>query len=85
MPPPRSYQCEALTLKKHPLGEADLLVTLYTPDRGKLLAMAKGARRSTSKLVGHLEPLTQVRLSLAQGRNPGFHHSGPGAWGPCSP
>lgn len=72
MAPPRSYRCEALTLKKHPLGEADLLVTLYTPDRGKLRAMAKGARRPTSKLVGHLEPLTQVSLSLAQGRNLDF-------------
>lgn len=72
MAPPRSYRCEALTLKKHPLGEADLLVTLYTRDQGKLQAMAKGARRPTSKLVGHLEPLTQVSLSLAQGRNLDF-------------
>jgi DNA repair protein RecO (recombination protein O) len=72
MAPPRSYLCEALTLKKQPLGEADLLVTLYTRDRGKLRAMAKGARRATSKLVGHLEPLTQVSLSLAQGRNLDF-------------
>ena len=72
MAPPRSYHCEALTLKKHPLGEADLLVTLYTRDRGKLRAMAKGARRPTSKLVGHLEPLNQVSLSLAQGRNLDF-------------
>ena len=31
--------------------------------------MARGARRSNSKLVGHFEPLTQVKLSLAQGRN----------------
>jgi DNA repair protein RecO (recombination protein O) len=52
-----------------PLGEADLLVTLYTRERGKLRAVAKGARRSDSKLVGHLEPLTRVRLSLATGRN----------------
>ena len=72
MPAPRSYRCEALTLKRHPLGEADLLVTLYTRDRGKLRAMAKGSRRPTSKLVGHLEPLTQVSLSLAQGRNLDF-------------
>ena len=72
MPAPRSYRCEALTLKRHPLGEADLLVTLYTRDRGKLRAMAKGARRPTSRLVGHLEPLTQVSLSLAQGRNLDF-------------
>ena len=69
MAPPRSYHCEALTLKKVPMGEADLLVTLYTKERGKVRAMARGARRSNSKLVGHFEPLTQVKLSLAQGRN----------------
>ena len=69
MAPPRTYCCEALTLKKSPLGEADLLVTLFTKDRGKLRAVARGARRTSSKLLGHLESLTQVRLSLAQGRN----------------
>jgi DNA repair protein RecO (recombination protein O) len=69
MAPPRTYRCEALTLKKSPFGEADLIVTLYSAERGKIRAIAKGARRSNSKLVGHLEPLTQVRLSLAQGRN----------------
>ena len=69
MAPPRSYHCEALTLKKFPVGEADLLVTLYTREKGKVRAMARGARRSNSKLVGHFEPLTQVKLSLAQGRD----------------
>ena len=51
------------------MGEADLLVTLYTREFGKVRAIARGARRSTSKLVGHLEPLTQVKLSLAHGRD----------------
>ena len=51
------------------MGEADILVTFYTRERGKVRAMARGARRSNSKLVGHFEPLTQVKLSLAQGRN----------------
>ena len=69
MAPPRSYHCEALTLKKFPMGEADLLVTLYTREKGKVRAIARGARRSNSKLVGHFEPLTQVKLSLAQGRD----------------
>ena len=69
MAPPRSYHCEALTLKKFPMGEADLLVTLYTREYGKVRAIARGARRSTSKLVGHLEPLTEVKLSLSHGRD----------------
>ena len=69
MPAPRQYHSEALTLRKMPLGEADIIVTFFTRDSGKLRAVAKGARRNSSKLVGHLEPLTQVSLSLARGRN----------------
>ena len=69
MPAPRLYQSEALVLRKHPLGEADLIVTFYAKAQGKLRAVAKGARRNSSKLVGHLEPLTQVNLSLSRGRN----------------
>ena len=64
----RTYRCEGLTLRKAAIGEADLVVTLFTDDRGKVRAVAKGARRSRSKLVGHLEPLTLSRLSLARGR-----------------
>ncbi len=69
MPAPRLYQSEALVLRKVSLGEADLLVTLYSKAQGKLRAVGKGARRNSSKLVGHLEPLTQVDLSLARGKN----------------
>ena len=69
MAPPRTYRAEALTLKSVPLGEADLLVTLFSREEGKLRATAKGARKSTSKLVGHLEPLTLTQLSLSRGRN----------------
>ena len=65
----RWYRCEALILKNFPMGEADLMVTAYTREMGKIRAVARGARRSNSKLVGHLEPLTQVRLSLAKGRS----------------
>ena len=64
----RAYRCEGLTLRKAAIGEADLVVTVFTAEHGKLRAVAKGARRSSSKMVGHLEPLTLVRLSLARGR-----------------
>ena len=64
----RTYRCEGLTLRKAAIGEADLVVTLFTADQGKVRAVAKGARRSSSKLVGHLEPLTLARLSMARGR-----------------
>ena len=68
MPAPRTYRAEALVLKNAPFGEADLLVTLFTREAGKVRAVAKGARRATAKLVGHLEPLTVTRLSLSRGR-----------------
>ena len=69
MAPPKTYRAEALTLKYTPIGEADLLVTLFSREEGKLRATAKGARKAASKLVGHLEPLTLTRLSLSRGRN----------------
>ncbi len=68
MAPPRTYCCEGLTLRKASIGEADLVVTIFTADRGKVRAVGKGARRSSSKLVGHLEPLTLARMSMARGR-----------------
>ncbi len=69
MAPPKTYRCEAVILGYAPFGEADLLVTMFTRDQGKVRAVGKGARRSTSKLVGHLEPLTAVKMSMAHGSN----------------
>lgn len=51
------------------LGEADRILTLYTPHLGKIRAVAKGVRRPRSKLAGHLELLTHSLVSLARGRN----------------
>ena len=65
----RTYRAQGIVLKSVTIGEADLLLTLYTPQMGKLRALARGGRRPSSKLVGHLEPLTCVDLALAQGRN----------------
>lgn len=69
MTQPRTYRATGLTLRKSPSGEADLVSSLYTREHGKLDVMARGARRLTSKLMGHFEPLTLVRLSIARGRN----------------
>lgn len=66
---PRTYRTEAVVLRQTPIGEADLLLTLYTPHEGKLRAIAKGARRLTSKLSGHLEPLTRVELAMSVGQS----------------
>ena len=69
MSKPRTYQTEAIIIKKTKLGEADRILTLYTPHLGKIQAVAKGVRRPRSKLSGHLELLTHSLVSLARGRN----------------
>jgi len=69
MSKPRSYQTEAIIIKKTKLGEADRILTLYTPHLGKIQAVAKGVRRPRSKMSGHLELLTHSLVSLARGRN----------------
>lgn len=67
--PPRLYKTEGIVLRRMDLGEADLLLTLYTPLLGKLRAVAKGARRPSSKLVGHVELLVRGLFLLARGQN----------------
>jgi len=69
MTKPRNYQTEAIIIKKTKLGEADRILTLYTPHLGKIQAVAKGVRRPRSKMAGHLELLTHSQVSLARGRN----------------
>jgi len=69
MPRPRVYKTEAVVLKRFNLGEADSIVTLYTPNLGKIRAVAKGIRRPKSKLCGHLDLLTRSTLLIAQGQN----------------
>jgi len=69
MPEPRNYQTEAIIIKKIKLGEADRILTLYTPEHGKIEGVAKGVRRPKSKLAGHLELLTYSNVRLARGRN----------------
>ncbi len=68
MPKAGSYQTEAIIIKKTRLGEADRILTFYTPDMGKVQGVAKGVRRPKSKLSGHLELLTHSMVMLAQGR-----------------
>jgi len=69
MSEPRNYQTEAIIIKRVKLGEADRILTLYTPQLGKIQAVAKGVRRPKSKMAGHLELLTHSQVWLARGRN----------------
>jgi len=69
MDTPRTYQTEAIVIKQSKLGEFDKILTVYTPEFGKLKAVAKGACRPKSKLGGNVEPLTFSLMYLARGRN----------------
>ncbi len=69
MPMPKTYKTEAIVLKHADLGEADRLLTLYTPNTGKICGVARGVRKTKSKLGGHVEPLMRCSLVLAHGRS----------------
>jgi DNA repair protein RecO (recombination protein O) len=65
----RVYRAEAVVLRRQDFGEADRVITLYTPTHGKLRAIAKGVRRVKSRIGGHVELFTHVNVLVAQGRN----------------
>jgi DNA repair protein RecO (recombination protein O) len=63
----RSYKTEAVVLRSFRLGEADRVLHLYTLDRGRVGAVAKGVRKTKSRFGARLEPLSHVELVLHQG------------------
>jgi len=64
----RLYATEAIVIRHSNFGEADRILTLMTPELGKLRVIAKGARKITSRKAGHIELFTRVKLLLARGR-----------------
>lgn len=66
---PRSFTTEALIIGSMRYREADRILTLYTRERGRLGALARGARRTSSKMGGRLEPFSLVRVTLHPGRS----------------
>jgi DNA repair protein RecO (recombination protein O) len=65
MPP---YKEQGIVLRSVKLGEADKIVTILTQGSGKVRAVAKGIRKTTSRFGGRLEPFTHVNLMLYRGR-----------------
>jgi DNA repair protein RecO (recombination protein O) len=63
------YRDEAVVLRTHKLGEADRIITLLTRQHGRVRAVAKGVRRTTSRWGSRLEPFNHVDLQLAEGRS----------------
>ncbi len=64
-----TYAARALVLRARPLGEKDRIVTLFSPERGVISAVAKGARGTKSKLSALAQPFVLGRFLLATGRS----------------
>ncbi len=65
----RVYRTEGIVLRRQDFGEADRIITLYSPTHGKIRAIGKGVRRTKSRVGGHVELFTHVNVLVAQGRN----------------
>jgi DNA repair protein RecO (recombination protein O) len=60
---------EAVVLRSMRYGEADRILHVYTPNRGRMSAIAKGVRRTRSRFGGRLEPFFRLRMDLHEGRS----------------
>jgi DNA repair protein RecO (recombination protein O) len=63
-----TFKAEAIVLRSIRYGEADRILHMYTRTRGRIGAIAKGARRSRSRFGARLEPFMQIRVVLHEGR-----------------
>ncbi len=66
---PGAVKSEGIVLRSMRYGEADRILHLYTPHRGRVSAIAKGVRRSRSRFGGRLEPFFRLDLVLHEGRS----------------
>jgi DNA repair protein RecO (recombination protein O) len=63
----RTYKSEAIVLRSMRFSEADRILHLYSEQRGRIGAIAKGVRKTTSRFGARLEPLSHVELLLHEG------------------
>lgn len=63
----RLYRTEAIVLKRRDQGEADRVLTVFTPGAGKQQLLAKGVRKVTSRKAGHVELFTHSQFLVAKG------------------
>jgi len=63
------YNDQGIVLRSYPFGEADKVVIVLSPNRGKLRTVAKGVRKTKSRFGGRLETLTHIDLVLYEGKN----------------
>ncbi len=64
----RLYRTDSIILRRADFGEADRLITVFTPERGKLRLLAKGVRKTNSRKAGHVELFMLTDMLVAQGR-----------------
>ena len=64
----RNYRTQAVVLRRRDQGEADRVLTLFTPSDGKVDLIAKGIRKTTSRKAGHVELFTHISLMAAKAR-----------------
>jgi DNA repair protein RecO (recombination protein O) len=65
---PGPVKTEAVVLRSMRYGEADRILHIYTPARGRVSAIAKGVRRTRSRFGGRLEPFFRLNIELHEGR-----------------
>lgn len=64
-----TYRDDAIVLRTHLLGEADRIVTMLGRSRGKIRAVAKGVRKTTSRFGARLEPFSLVDVQVYEGKS----------------
>jgi DNA repair protein RecO (recombination protein O) len=65
----RTFRTEAIVLRRKDFGEADRILTLFTPEVGKIRVLAKGIRKARSRKAGHLDLYMRSHIMLAKGRD----------------
>lgn len=68
-----TFSTKAIILKRYKIGEADRLLLTFTEEVGKILVVAKAARRAESKLAGHIEPYNLTNLEIRPGKGEFYH------------
>lgn len=63
------YRAEGIVLRSRPFGEADKILVILTKEKGKTEAVAKGARRPRSRLVGAAQPFSYLKLLVFEGKS----------------
>jgi DNA repair protein RecO (recombination protein O) len=68
----RTYSDEGIVLARRNFGEADRILSIYSKNHGRISAIAKGIRRTTSKKRGHLEAFSYINFQITDGKSVGI-------------